>query len=449
MAASQQISRDTFVTRLRESGLLSLEQLTEVYALAAESDRGRTIAKMLLEKGLLTRFQAEMLLAGRTDGFLLGQYRILDEIGRGGMGRVFKAEHLTMRRVVALKVLANHLTKFERSRSLFQREVRAAARLIHPNIVTAYDANQSGDRHYLVMEYVNGPNLQELVYERGPLPTGQACDFIRQAALGLQCAFELGMVHRDIKPANLLLHNAGGQDVVKILDFGLARLHEPIPEAHGHEGQDSIPAVEHAVMGTPDYLSPEQAKNLHEVDIRSDLYSLGCTLYYLLTGQVPFAGGSSLEKLVRHASEAPPPIHTIRPDIPAEVETVVSKLMSKEPAQRFQTPIELAKALEPFSLANAGGIAGWPKITPRGPVTKPGVSPWSTLFDDENERVSDSTLPSAYASLTPVATDGPKRREPLQPLPPTNRRLVWLVIAAIAIALLLGFSLGMLVFAFR
>ena len=264
--ATQHIDRDTFITRLRASGLLGEEELSRATELAVGDRRGKALARALVESGTLTRFQAEMVYRGRTSGFLLGQYRVLDQLGRGGMGRVFKAEHQTMDRIVALKVLAPELMKTERARKLFEREVRAAARLVHPNIVTAYDANQSGDRHYLVMEFVDGPNLQELVRERGPLPIGQACDFIRQAALGLQFAHSLGMVHRDIKPANLLVHRAPEHIcVVKVLDFGLARLHEPAADTDA--GHDSVPAIEAQVMGTPDYLSPEQARNLHKAQL--------------------------------------------------------------------------------------------------------------------------------------------------------------------------------------
>src|SRR5262245_796295 len=346
--ATQQISRETFLERLRASGLLSEEQLARAAELATKDDRGKTVARALIEQGLLTRFQAEMVYRGRTDGFTLGQYRILDRIGRGGMGRVFKAEHQTMNRVVALKVLAPDLMKTERARKLFEREVRAAAKLDHPNIVRAYDANQVGERHYLVMEFVDGPNLHELVKERGGLSVGQSCDFIRQAALGLQFAHELGMVHRDIKPANLLVHRGPGHHcVVKVLDFGLARLHEPPPDTD--VDQDSLPAVEQQVMGTPDYLSPEQSRNLHKVDIRSDLYSLGCTFYYLLTGDVPFPGGTTLEKLLRHGSEEAKPVHLVRPDVSPQVSGMVAKLMAKRPEDRYQTPAELAQALSPYA----------------------------------------------------------------------------------------------------
>jgi serine/threonine-protein kinase len=392
---TQQIDRDTFLERLRASGLLDEQGLARAAELAAEDQRGKTVARSLVALGLLTRFQAEMIYHGRTDGFTLGQYRVLDRLGRGGMGRVFKAQHQTMHRVVALKVLAPELMKTERARKFFEREVRAAAKLVHPNIVTAYDANQIADRHYLVMEFVDGPNLHELVKERGPLSVGQACDFVRQSALGLQFAHEQGMVHRDIKPANLLVQNGPGPHcVVKVLDFGLARLHEPAGDAEPSD--DSLPAVEQQVMGTPDYLSPEQARNLHNADIRSDLYALGCTFYYLLAGDVPFPGGTTLEKLVRHGSEDAKPVHVLRPDVPAPVSRIVAKLMAKRPEDRYPTPADLARALAPFAEQSTDSI---PTLTvAEEPAARSGDSPWANIFDD------DPNIPTVPAdlSLTPV-----------------------------------------------
>ena len=308
MAAPQQIDRRTFLANVRQSGLVSEEELARAETeLPAGSSRGRTVARAFIEKGLLTKFQAERLLVGRTAGFLLGQYRVLDQIGRGGMGRVFKAEHRTMGRIVALKVLAPDLLRTDRAQEMFLREVRAAAQLVHPNIVTAYDANEIDGRYFLVLEFVDGPNLEQLVRRQGPLPVGQACDYVRQIAHGLQCAHLLGMVHRDVKPANILVQRRGvnGDEVglVKISDFGLARLHNPnaADEFSNHPG--TILTKDNTVMGTPDYLSPEQARNLHKTDIRSDLYSIGCTFYFLLTGQVLFPGGSTLDKLIRHGTE--------------------------------------------------------------------------------------------------------------------------------------------------
>src|SRR5262245_24494379 len=345
MAGSQTIDRNAFLSNLEESGLLDAEQLRAVADRLPQTDRGRVVARFLVQEGLLTRFQAENLLAGRVHGFVLGQYRILDEVGRGGMGRVFKAEHDTMHRVVALKVLAAHLTRTERARQLFENEVRACARLVHPHIVTAFDANQVGERYFLVLEYVDGPNLASLVREQGPLRVGQACEFVRHAALGLQHAFELGMVHRDIKPSNLIVQPPrpraayqGG--LVKILDFGLARL--------GMEGADPVVPGGDLVMGTPDYLSPEQGRNLEDADIRSDLYSLGCAFYFLLTGEVPFPGGTPLEKLVKHGSVEPEPVEQLRPVVPPGIAAIAGRLMAKHQQDRIPTPAALARALEPL-----------------------------------------------------------------------------------------------------
>ncbi|HBI46797.1 MAG TPA: hypothetical protein DDY78_28680 [Planctomycetales bacterium] len=365
MAAPQQIDRQTFLANVRQSGLLTAEETANVEKDLAFSNRGRSIARVLIEKGLLTRFQAERLLVGRTAGFLLGQYRVLDQIGRGGMGRVFKAEHRTMRRIVALKVLAPHLLRTDRARELFLREVRAAAQLVHPNIVTAYDANEIEGRTFLVLEYVDGPNLEQLVRRQGPLPVGQACDYVRQIAIGLQCAHLLGMVHRDVKPANILVQrrglNGGDVGLVKISDFGLARLHNPNAADEFSDHPGTIMTKDNTVMGTPDYLSPEQARSLHNTDIRSDLYSLGCTFYFLLTGQVVFPGGNTLDKLIRHGAEKAPDVRDARPETPTEVAAVVAKLLAKHPPDRYQTPAELAAALEPFAVS---GPTPWAPLPP-------------------------------------------------------------------------------------
>jgi serine/threonine-protein kinase len=351
------MDRKTFLAHLRQSGLLSADEIRAVKHALPKTDRGRLVARALVEQGLLTKFQAELLLAGRTQGFILGQYRVLDQLGQGGMGRVFKAIHQTMNRVVALKVLAPQLVRTEKAQGLFQREVRAAARLIHPNIVTAYDANQIGDRHYLVMEYVDGPNLDQLVREKGRLPVGFACDLIRQVANGLQHALEMGMVHRDIKPANILVQSGGGRAgpcVAKILDFGLARLQERDQEP----GPGTIIVRENVVMGTPDFLSPEQARNLHQVDIRSDLYSLGCTLYFLLAAKVPFPGGTTLEKLIRHSTEEPVPVEQLRPELPPALVAIVRRLMAKNIDERYQTPAEAAAALAPLAVETSSAWDG-------------------------------------------------------------------------------------------
>lgn len=352
--AATYLDRQKFIENLEQSGLIDSTSMNEWLPRLPATDRGRVIARFLVQEGVLTRFQAENLLGSRTSGFVLGQYRILDEIGRGGMGRVFKAEHVAMKRVVALKVLAAQLTRTEKAQHLFQREVRAAARLVHPNIVTAFDANRVGDRFFLVLEYVHGPTLAALVRDQGPLPVGQACEFVRQAALGLQHAHVLGMVHRDIKPSNLLIQPPvdpaiGRGGMVKVTDFGLARLADDAPMSDSVDSGASIFGVPSVVMGTPDYLSPEQGRNLDLVDIRSDIYSLGCTLYFVLTGEVPFPGGTPLEKIDRHATAEPEPIESLRPIVPQGVIEIVRRMTAKEPSSRFSTPAEVAEALESYS----------------------------------------------------------------------------------------------------
>jgi len=386
------IDRDTFLRNLQRSGLVTPE-VQEALPSLPDTSRGRVVARALVDRNLLTKFQAERLLAGVTTGFILGQYRILELLAVGGMGKVYKAVHQTMNREVAIKILAPHLVKTARAKELFQKEVRAAARLTHANIVTAFDANQIGDRYFLVMEYVDGPNLDQLVRERGALPVGLACEIIRQTANGLQYAQEMGMVHRDIKPANLLASLAGKNKdlVIKILDFGLARLHEPGVET-------TTTSAVRTIMGTPDFLSPEQGEG-HDVDIRSDLYSLGCTFYFLLTGQVPFPGGTSLEKVERHKEEEPVPVEEGRPEIPPGVASIVRRLMAKYPPHRFQTPAEVAAALAPFAVTDS---APWEGTRTPAARSSPSDLALPSTGDLSAERALAGTLPPSFAP-TPLS----------------------------------------------
>lgn len=441
--ATTHIHRNQFLRNLEKCGLFDHAELREIARTLPSTDRGRVLARYLVQDGTLTKFQAENLLANRTNGFVLGQYKILEELGKGGMGRVFKAEHMTMGRVVALKVLAASLTRTEKARQLFQREVRAAGKLVHPHIVTAFDANRVGERYFLVLEYIDGPTLSSLVRDQGPLPIGQACEFVRQAALGLQHAHALGMVHRDIKPSNLLVQpplgatlEAGG--VVKITDFGLARLSdadEPRAAPREEASDDSIFAGPQQVMGTPDYLSPEQGRNLDDADIRSDLYSLGCSFYFLLTGEVPFPGGSALEKLVRHATVDAEPVEDLRPAVPARVAGLVRAMMAKDPAARPQTPLELADALEPFAEVR--------------PVVwhRPNDSLLSTTstIDLLASPEGQSTTGASVLSGTHSRGDGPTALSAaeLQALKAgTPRRWSWLQVVLVVVAVALGFAVG-------
>jgi serine/threonine-protein kinase len=428
-----EVSQNTFLTLLRQSGLIEPVALEAALADAPNSPRSKHLARHLVKKELLTRFQAQQLLAGRSGGFILGQYRILDQIGQGGMGKVYKAEHQTMSRTVALKVLSSDVTRTERARQLFRREVKAAARLVHPNIATAFDANEVNGRAFLVLEYISGPSLSSLVKEQGPLPIGQACEFIRQAALGLQHAHEFGMVHRDIKPSNLLIQPPVGRDTLeggtlKIVDFGLALL------ADGSD--DALTPDRHVVLGTPDYLSPEQARDLRDVDIRSDIYSLGCTFYWLLTGQVPFPGGTAIEKLNRHAQEEPQPVEGLRPLIPLEVANIVRRMMAKKPEQRYQTPRELADELAQFSVHQP---MTW---------TRRHTDPFANIDSDQLPRNDDPSDPSSTLgfalsgtlSLAEIASTlaSTNRGGFLESEPEPDKKLRSRFLMAVA----LGFALG-------
>ena len=277
-------------------------------------------------------------------------YELLDYLGDGGMGRVYKARQVRLDRLVAVKIVRPDRLARPGAVERFEREARAVAKLDHPNIVRIHDANEAGDVHFLVMEYLAGTDLSRMVDLRGPLPVAEACGYARQAALALGHAHGRGLVHRDIKPANLMVCDG----VVKVLDLGLARLRAPEsladdgpPAAAGAELVDTL-TRDGAVMGTPDYMAPEQALNTAGADIRADLYALGCTLYAVLTGEVVFPGGDALEKAKRHAAEEPRPLNAVRPGVPPKLAAVVARMMAKAPADRFQTPAEVAAALEPF-----------------------------------------------------------------------------------------------------
>jgi Leucine-rich repeat (LRR) protein len=279
------------------------------------------------------------------------KYRVLGLVGQGGMGAVYRAVHRRMDRLVALKVVHPRLMRKPAAVQRFHQEVRAAARLHHPNIVTAHDADQAGGVHFLVMEYVEGISLADLVRRRGPLPVRQAAEFIRQAALGLQHAHERKMVHRDVKPQNLMLQRAAESSscVVKILDFGLARLPLEADRPVAAGGSAGPLTGVGAVMGTADYIAPEQAADPRAADIRSDIYSLGCTLFHLLTGRPPFPEGGVSEKLARHARSPLPEVRALRPDVPAGLSAVLARMTAKDPADRYATPAEVAGALTAFS----------------------------------------------------------------------------------------------------
>jgi serine/threonine protein kinase len=348
-----------FLGTVRLHGLLDRSRLDAVaHDLLGRHSEPRELARELIRRNWLTPYQVNQVLIGRAQDLVLGPYQLLERLGEGGVGQVFKAQHTGTGRIVALKVIRKDLVTDPEVVARFYREVKILGELAHPNIVQRVDAGQVGTSQVLAMEYIEGVDLARLVKATGPLPVAQACDYIRQAALGLQHAHERGLVHRDIKPSNLLVtsRTPGARastssshlgrwtldiGLIKILDLGLARLRRP-PSANEATMVTKVGSV---LMGTPDFLAPEQALDFHAADIRSDIYSLGCTFYYLLAGQPPFAGGSLAQKLVMHREAEPLPLDSFRSDLPRGLGKVLGKMLAKRPQDRYQTPAEVAQAI--------------------------------------------------------------------------------------------------------
>lgn len=291
------------------------------------------------------------------------RYELRHKLGAGGMGVVFLAQHKVMERLVALKVLHQSLLATPETVERFRREARAAAKLDHPNIVKAFDAETVADWQILVMEFVEGRDLADATQHRGPFSVLHACNYAFQVAMGLQHAHEMNMVHRDLKPQNLMLTSKG---VVKILDFGLAKLTAASPHQPGLTTKD-------VVIGTPEFIAPEQARDTASADIRSDIYSLGCTLYYFLTGEAPFQADTPVATVIRHLNDTPPRLESVRPDAPPEVCALYWRMMSKDPSKRPQTPLEVAEALRPFAVKPGTGSSSYDSVTlpPPEPVRTP------------------------------------------------------------------------------
>ena len=334
---------------ITRSGIATPEQLAAAAPDGTLPADPKKAAAVLMQKGVITRFQAQQLLQGRHKGFVLGPYIVLDLLGRGGMGAVYLAKHTDLHRKVAIKLLvpvrdADSKLAYER----FIREARAAAALDHPNIVRLFDVSRWNDVPFLVMEHVDGVTLQQVLDRDGAMPPSHAADAIAQAASGLQHAHERGFVHRDIKPGNLIRDRQGN---VKILDMGLARSFED-PNQKLTENLDSG-----AVVGTADFISPEQALNAPNIDIRSDIYSLGATFFTLVAGKTPFEGNTT-QKLLNHQMRAVPKLTDSDPTVPEKLSQIVTRMMAKKPAERFQTPAEVIAALAPWLGNSARVVAG-------------------------------------------------------------------------------------------
>jgi serine/threonine protein kinase len=335
---------DQFLECVRKSQLVEEAGLAAFLEALGGSDSKalspQQLADRLIADGLLTHFQARQLLRSRWQGFLLGgKYRILELLGIGGMGRVFLCEHARLGIPIAVKVLPPEKMGDATALARFQREARAAATLSHPNLVRAFDIDDDGEFSFIVMEYIHGHSLQRLVEDRGAFSISRAVSCIRQAARGLQHFYEQAMVHRDIKPGNILLDRQG---TVKILDMGLARFFR---DTKDHLTQENMGG---SILGTADYLAPEQALDSHRVTIQADVYSLGATFYFLLAGRSPFEDGTLAQKMLWHQVRQPPRLETWRDDVPAELEAILFRMMGKELAERFATPGEVVAALEPW-----------------------------------------------------------------------------------------------------
>jgi serine/threonine protein kinase/WD40 repeat protein len=355
------------------------------------------LAARLVDRGFITRWQADMLLAGKK-AFFLGKYRLLDCIGTGGMGAVFKALQADLGRIVAIKILSADVTKNRQAVARFRQEIQAVAILDDPHIVAAYDAGNERGCNYLVMEYVEGHDLGYLVKQRSPLEIGWACECIRQAALGLAHAHEQGLVHRDIKPTNLIVTtDRDGRPLTKILDLGLARFVSEMVSPESNEpmlGNDDGSLTQIGqFLGTPDYVAPEQAHDTRAADIRSDIFSLGCTLFRTLTGELPFSGESVLEKIVARKTTEARHVCTLRSDVPQELDAVVARMLARNPSERYQTPRDVALALAPF--CRTGRVAR--PAADGAPAPRPHV-----VSAGENSR-----LEQIFRSLATEAADRP------------------------------------------
>lgn len=336
---------EEYLQNLKEADLLSQEEIDAALADLSEDEKptdGESLAATLVNKELMTAYQAQVVFRGKGHNLTLGNYIIQDKLGQGGMGMVFRAKHRNMKREVALKVVSGKMTKDKEMMQRFHREVEAAAKLNHPNIVVAHDADESQGTWYLVMEVVDGKDLSAIVKKKGPVSIAQAVDLIKQAATGLQYAHDQGVVHRDIKPSNLLLDRSG---VVKILDMGLARI-------ESEEGQAELTSTG-AVMGTVDYMAPEQAVSTKHADARSDIYSLGCSLWYLLAGRAAYGGDSMMGKLLAHRDHPIPSLEGCRDDVTPELQAIFEGMVAKKPEERYQSMADVISDLEKFQSGEA------------------------------------------------------------------------------------------------
>ena len=376
---------DEFARSLVESGLMTAEEVRGFVESYPSNRRPRTapdLAREMFRQRLLTKFQAQAIYQGKVKYLVVGNYVVLDRIGGGGMGQVYKAEHQKMERIVAIKILPPGTTRSRENLLRFQREVKAAAKLSHPNIVTAYDADEAKGFHFLVMEHVDGGNLAVWVRQNGPMPVDKAVACVLQAARGLEYAHSEGVIHRDIKPSNLLLDKRG---IVKILDMGLARFEQAV-------GASDDLTQSGYVMGSVDYMSPEQGYDMKGTDQRSDIYGLGCTLWYLLTGRPLYPGDSLVQKVLAHREHAIPSLQAARSDVPQSLDSVFRRMVAKKPQDRQQSMAQVISELQGCGYSTgqrtngSADVLAMAEESPGAPTAQPGSStgpaPIPSLIDE-------------------------------------------------------------------
>ena len=400
---SLKLTAESFLTGIKQSGLAEPEAIESfVKALRGEGvdiSNSAALAEAMIAKGIITPWQSEKLLQGKFKGFILGRYKLLDLLGKGEMSSIYLAEHTRMKRRCAIKVLPANKVRDTSYLGRFHREAQAVASLDHPNIVRAYDVdseNEGGvEIHFLAMEYVEGKDIEKLLEIRKQFGVIEAADLIRQAAEGLSHAHDKGLVHRDIKPGNLLVDTKG---VVKLLDLGLARFfRDNITESLTIKHDEKV-------LGTADYLAPEQAVDSHAVDERADIYSLGCTLYFALTGHPPFTDGTLVQRLLAHQTKAPPAIQKQRPEVPESLAMIADKMMQKRKDDRYQSATDVAAALSKWLVENGG--EAWRQTHPALVARFAGMEGLIRLYP-QAARLLEVQPTRTQADVLPVAVQRP------------------------------------------